>query len=153
MLKEVDRSFPNKNSRANRNVEELCYRTAAEVLLDAASPLAVHPAIVTRPKLVPGSTGELLSRQAAIEMDAHKGQRAVEESNKVIGAARIMAGIFATIVMLAAIAVISIPFWLPQLSTVGPEVRISLAAAAFVAVSTLITLALTNSTIQLVEPR
>ncbi len=153
VLKEVDRSFPKKSSRANRNVEELCYRTAAEVLLDAASPLAAHPTIVTRPELIPGSTSELLSRQAAIEMDAHKGQRAVEERDKVIGTARIMAGIFATMVTLVAIVVISIPFWLPQLSTVGPEFRISLAAAAFVAVSTLITLALTTRSVQLVAPR
>jgi hypothetical protein len=153
LLNEVDRSFPKKSAQANRNVEELCYRTAAEVLLDAASPLAAHPTIVTRPELIPGSTSELLSRQAAVEMDARKGQRAVEERDKVIGAARIMAGILATIVALAAIAVISLPFWLPQLSTVGPEVRISLATAAFVAVSTLITLALTTRSVQLVAPR
>ena len=153
LLNEVNRSFPKKSLRANRNVEELCYRTAAEVLLEAASPLVVHPAIVTRPELIPSSTSELLSRQAAVEMDARKGQRAVEELDKVIGAARVMAGTLATMVTLAAIVVVSMPFWLPQLSTLGPEVRIFLTTAAFVAVSTLITLALTTRTVQLVAPR
>ena len=42
LLNAVDRSLPEKNSQTNRNVEELCYRTAAEVLLDAASPLGYH---------------------------------------------------------------------------------------------------------------
>lgn len=152
LLNEANRSLPEKSSRANRNVEELCYRTAAEALLDAASPLAVHPAIVSTPELVPRSASELLSRQAAVEMDARKGQRAVEELNKVIGAARMMAGILATMVTLAAIAVISMPFWLPQLSTAGLQLRISLTTAAFVVISALVTLALTTRAVQLVVP-
>jgi len=152
-LNEVDRLFPKRSSRANRNVEELCYRTAAEVRLDAASPLAAHPTILTRPELIPGSTTELLSRQAAVEMDARTGQRAAEELKKVIGVTRIMAGILATMVMLLAIAVIAIPFWLPQLRTVEPEIRIFLATAVFVAVSSLITLASTTRAVRLVAPR
>jgi hypothetical protein len=153
LLNEVDRSFPEKSFRANRNVEELCYRTAAEVLLDAASPLAVHPTIATQPELIPRRATELLSRQAAVEMDTRKGQQAVEELNKVIGATRTMAGILATMLTLAAIAVISIPFWLPQLSAIGVEAKISISTAAFVVISTPITLASTTKIVQLIAPR
>jgi hypothetical protein len=153
LLNAVGRSLPEKNSRASRNVEELCYRTAAEVLLDAASPLAIHPTITTVPELIPHHASELLARQAAVEMDARKGQQAVEELHKVIGAARVMAGIIAALVALAVIALISMPFWLPQLKTVASDVRISLSSAAFVALSTLITLALTTHVVELVAPR
>jgi hypothetical protein len=86
-------------------------------------------------------------------MDARTGQRAAEELKKVIGVTRIMAGILATMVMLLAIAVIAIPFWLPQLRTVEPEIRIFLATAVFVAVSSLITLASTTRAVRLVAPR
>jgi hypothetical protein len=153
VLNAVEHSIPEKSVQANRNVEELCYRAAAEALLDAASPLAVQPAIATAPEPIPHHASELLTRQAAIEMDARKGQQAVEELNKIIGAARVMAGIIAVLVTLAAIAVISVPFWLPQLKTAGTNVRISLSTTAFVAVSTAITLASTTHIVELVAPR
>ena len=109
--------------------------------------------IATVPELIPHNASELLSHQAAVEMDTRKGQQTVEELNKVIGATRVMAGIITALVALAAIAVISMPFWLPQLKTAGADVRISLSTVAFVAISTLITLASTTHTVQLVAPR
>ena len=153
LLNGLGGSLSEKSSQASRNVEELCYRTAAEALLDAASPLAIHPVIATGPDPIPHHAGELLSRQAAIEMDARKGQQAAEALSKVIGATRAMAGIIAALVILAAMAVISLPFWLPQLKSAGTGVQISLSTAAFVVVSTLVTLASTTRIVELIAPQ
>jgi hypothetical protein len=86
-------------------------------------------------------------------MDARKGQQAAEALSKVIGATRAMAGIIAALVIVAAMAVISLPFWLPQLKSVGADVQISLSTAAFVVVSTLVTLASTTHVVESVAPR
>ena len=153
LLNGTDDPLSAKSPRASRNVEELCYRTAAEALLDAASPLAVHPVTAAGPAQIPPRASELLSRQAAIEMDARQGQQAVEDLGKVIGATRAMAGTLAALLMASAIAVISLPFWLPQLKTAGAGVQISLSTAAFVVVSTLLTLASTTRAAELAAPK
>lgn len=135
------------------NVEELCYRMAAAALLDQEAPLTVHPEAGEARDFLPHGASELLAKQAVAEIGARKGQQAVDDLSLMMGTARVMAGVLASLVCVVCIAVISLPLWLPQMQGLGLDVRLTLTAAALLTVSTLVTLALRTMAVERVSPR
>lgn len=147
------RHLASRVSDVGGNVEELCYRTAAAALLDAEAPLTVHPGVSQTPDFIPYRASEQLAKQAVATIDARTGQQAVDDLNKVMDATTRMAGVLASLLGLAGIAMVTLPLWLRQAQGLTPEVRITLAVGAFVTVSTLATLALHTQIVERVSPR
>jgi hypothetical protein len=137
------------------NVEELCYRTAAQILLDAHTPLTIHPRHVpTAPvSAAPHATTELLTQQAAAELGERHERQARETLATVTRTARIMAGLLGLLAIALGLLATSLPFWLPAARHLDVEVRLTLAAATFLVVSTALTVTMAGDTAQLVAPR
>jgi hypothetical protein len=135
------------------NVEELCYRTAAQVLLDAHTPLTIHPRgtpTLTGP--APQVATELLTRQAAAEVTAHREREAQQALALITHATRAMAGLLGTLAVVSGLAVSTLPVWLPEAGSLDLQVRLSLAAGLFLILSTVLSVTMATDTAQLVAP-
>ena len=132
----------------------MCYRTAAQVFLDAHAPLTVHPEPSAVPvESVPRAATDLLTQQAAAEMGAHQESRARETLATVTSSARLMAGVLGAAAIALGMTVVTLPLWLPRARTLETEVRLTLTAGLFLLVSTALTVATASDTAQLVAPR
>lgn len=134
------------------NVEEYCYRVAAQVLLDDRAPLSVHHAPATTPA-VPQLATRFLEQQASVEIAQREAQSARDELQRVIGSARVMAGILSAIVGAAALTLVSMPLWLPAAAALDLGVRLTIAAGIFVAVSAVGTLTIGSDLVGRVAPK
>lgn len=136
------------------NIEELCYRTAAQVLLDAHAPLTIHPnqAASPTPAVSPRAATDLLTQQAAAELGAYQERQAQQSLVRIARAARTMAGILGAAAILLGLVITTAPLWLPAPEHLDPQVRLTLCAGLFLLTSTIFTMSTATDIAQQVAP-